>query len=66
MAYRYSDMGYDGCTCLSEDARCLRCNSKLEETDGQYCSDCERKSQITRLEATECLLDELGEFVTNL
>lgn len=66
MAFRYSEMGYGGCSCIIEEARCHKCDRKLSSTDGLFCTDCEDEIQRVKLEATECLLDELGEYVTNL
>ena len=66
MAFRYSEMGYDGCSCIIEDARCHKCNQTLSGTDGLFCADCESETQQEKLEATECLLDELGGYVTNI
>lgn len=66
MAYRYSDMGHDGCSCLSEDARCHKCNHILTEDEGLFCVDCENEMKAEQDIETNFLLDELGEFVTNL
>jgi len=66
MAYRYSEMSYDGCSCLSEDARCHKCNRILAADEGLFCSDCERERRAEVDESTHCKLDELEQFITNL
>ena len=65
MAYRYSEMGYDGCSCLTEDVRCAKCDRVLTE-DEFLCPDCEREKRIEVDESTHCKLDELENFITNL
>lgn len=66
MAFRYSEMGYDGCSCLSEDARCHSCRKVLSDDDGLYCDECEQEMIDEQNITTHVMLDDLGEFVTNL
>ena len=66
MAYNYSNFGYDGCTCIDAVPERCQCGSVLREGDEEYCEDCLPKIKAERDIETGFLLDELGEYVTNL
>lgn len=59
-------MMYDGCSCLSEDARCHSCRKVLSDDDGLYCDECEHEMKELRDIDTHVKLDELGDYITNL
>lgn len=70
MAYRYSEFGYEGCSCIEpEPDFCTECGSECNK-DGELCdfhfdmkvkADAEEKMMQTLVQ-----LDDLGNFITNL
>lgn len=65
MSYKYTDFGYDGCTCIDATPERCQCGNVLHD-DREYCEDCLPEIKAERDIETNFLLDELGEYVTAL
>lgn len=70
MAYRYSDIGYSGSSCIEEIPDfCVICG-RVCKNDPDYCDDHLAMHEATQhallQESINVQLDDLGEFVTNL
>jgi len=66
MAHRYSEFGYDGCSCLEPEAdHCMTCGSRCEN-DADLCDTHLAEAHEDLQTEINYQLDELGEFIVAL
>jgi hypothetical protein len=66
MAHRYSEFGYDGCSCLEPDIQyCSICGSRCDH-DADLCDTHADEAHEDLQTEINYQLDELGEFVIAL